>query len=159
MKKMIKYLTIGLVVFTVASCGEHSHDSDENHSHEEGSSVEISAENLLAVDYSIKGMVCSMGCAKTIEEEVAHMDGVANCTVDFESEKAHIEFDKTQLSEKEIIAQIESIADGQYKVEEYKEGKIEEIEDENTEGSDGQVEASIPSIEVPNLFNFFINQL
>ena len=33
-------------------------------------------ENYAAAEFTIKGMTCAMGCAKTIEKKLAKMDGV-----------------------------------------------------------------------------------
>jgi copper chaperone CopZ len=158
---------IGLIVVTfsflaiVTGCGN---GEDRNPAQEEQASDEVSTKNLLVVDYAIEGMVCAMGCAKTIQDEVADMDGVTACDVDFEEGKAEIEFDQSIVSEKEIIAKIESIADGQYKVNEWvekeKEEDVEEAEEEgNSENEETVTEVKLPSFEIPNLFTLLIDQL
>jgi len=117
------------------------------------------------VDYAVEGMVCSMGCAATIQEEVLGMEGVSDCEVSFENEKAHIEFDKALISEEELIAKIESVADGQYKVAgEWKEKEVEQdtkedVDESDNSESDELVEVSIPSFEIPNLFAFLLGRL
>ena len=113
MKKIGKfavYGVIGLMAFAVSACSEAGQDNSET------AEVTINEDDVLVAEYSIDGMVCAMGCAKTIQDEVADMSGVAACSVDFETGKAYIEFDKTQLNENEIIATIEGMADGMYKV-------------------------------------------
>ena len=44
-------------------------------------------------EFNIEGMTCAMGCAKTIENKLAHTNGVKSVTVDFEKTLATIEFD------------------------------------------------------------------
>ena len=161
MKSITK--TLGLVAvialfINVTSCSS----SDEN------ATIEINTENIIVADYAIDGMVCAMGCAKTIQDEVAEMEGVANCEVNYEEKTAHIEFDGGQLSENDVIAKIESLADGKYKVNELgnneaNEETIEEVEVDNVEeGEDSEesvVEVSLPSFEIPNLFELLFKQL
>lgn len=129
--------------------------------------TEIKAENIVVADFAIEGMVCAMGCAKTIEDEIGTLSGIAVSTVDFESGKAHFEYDKTQLTEKDIIAKIEGLADGQYKVSEWK-GEVESTdnaeqntsEESNATTKDkSKVSVKLPSIQIPNLFTFLINQV
>lgn len=131
--------------------------------------TEIKAENVVVADFAIEGMVCAMGCAKTIEEEILGMNGVAASTVDYESGKAHFEYDKTQLTEAELIAKIESLADGQYKVKPWVEPTEESVTEEtntstteestSAEEDKTKVKVKIPSFQIPNLFTFLINQV
>jgi len=118
----------------------------------------VAPENLVVVDYAIEGMVCAMGCAKTIQDEVADMAGVVACSVDFEEGKAHIEFDKSQLTEEDLITKIESIADGQYKVTVWEEEDIEEdstLEEGNSKNEKSAIKVMLPSFHLPNLSSFF----
>ncbi|MBI2279606.1 MAG: cation transporter [Bacteroidetes bacterium] len=129
--------------------------------------TEIKAENVVVADFAIDGMVCAMGCAKTIEDEVLGMNGVAASSVDYESGKAHFEYDKTQLTEAELIAKIESLADGQYHVKPWTEPTEESVTEISTEESSNtsteedkaKVKVKIPNFQIPNLFTFLINQV
>ncbi len=125
----------------------------------------VASGETVTVEYAVEGMVCSMGCAATIQDEVLGMEGVSACDVSFENEKAHVEFDNGLTSEEDIIAKIESVADGQYKVAgEWKEKVVEENNEEEVEGNDDNkteemVEVSLPSFEIPNLFAFLLGRL
>jgi mercuric ion binding protein len=78
---------------------------------------EIAAANLQTASFTIKGMTCAIGCAKTIQEELNGLDGVQNATVDFEKELATVSFDKTILSPEKLTKVVEATADGKsYKV-------------------------------------------
>ncbi|HQF48837.1 MAG TPA: heavy metal-associated domain-containing protein [Flavobacterium alvei] len=78
---------------------------------------EIAAANLQTASFTIKGMTCAIGCAKTIQEELNGLDGVQKATVDFEKEFATVSFDKTILSPEKITKVVEAAADGKsYKV-------------------------------------------
>jgi len=165
LNKITPIIVISLFFVSVIGCvNEEKPDSEESN---ETAKIEVAPENLLAVDYAVNGMVCAMGCAKTIQDEVATISGVAACNVDFEEGKAHIEYDKSQLSEKDIIAKIEGIADGQYKVSEWKEKENtdteEDVENETEEGNGEEEETiesvKLPTFEIPNLFTLLIDQL
>jgi len=159
MKAINKVFILLFVATIISSCGGNEKGNEEN------ASVEAAAGEIISVDYAIEGMVCAMGCAATIEKEIVGMAGVVVSDVDYEAGKAHFEFDESIVSEKEIIAKIESIADGQYKVGEWveKDNTEEAAPAEEAEGSEGEeesiVEVSLPSFEIPNLFTLLMDQI
>ena len=62
-------------------------------------------------------MTCAMGCAKTIEKELAEMNGVQKATVDFDKKEAIVEFDAAVLTPEKLYATVEATGDGAtYKV-------------------------------------------
>ena len=156
--KNLNYLFLSTVLF-VSACNSSTEEIAEK--------TEIKAENVVVADFAIEGMVCAMGCAKTIEEEVLGMNGVAVSSVDYETGKAHFEYDKTQLTEAELIAKIESLADGQYHVkpwtepieESATETSTEESSNTSTEEDKAKIKVKMPSFQIPNLFTFLINQV
>lgn len=78
---------------------------------------EIAASNLQTASFSIKGMTCEIGCAKTIQEELNGLEGVKIATVNFEKESATVSFDKTILTSAALTKVVEAAADGKtYKV-------------------------------------------
>lgn len=164
----MKYLTkeialvalMSILIISVSSCSSSEEDVVIE-------KTEINTDKIVVVDYAIDGMVCAMGCAKTIQDELSATNGVASCEVNYEEKTAHIEFDESQLTESEIIALIESLADGKYKVSKSEEKVVEEpaedveVEDAET-GEDSEnsvVEVSLPSFEIPNLFELLFKQL
>lgn len=62
--------------------------------------------------FTIEGMTCAMGCAKTIEEKLSAMDGVQKAEVNFEAKTATINFDRDKLQSADLKKAIESCADG-----------------------------------------------
>ena len=79
--------------------------------------VVISAENVQTASFEIEGMTCAIGCAKTIEEELSGLEGVQKATVDFDSKKATVVFDKTIQNQDNLTKVVEATADGKtYKV-------------------------------------------
>jgi mercuric ion binding protein len=67
--------------------------------------------------FNIEGMTCAIGCAKTIQEKLAGMDGVQKATVDFDKKTATVEFDATKQTPAKLLEAVESTGDGKtYKV-------------------------------------------
>lgn len=86
------------------------------------SATEQTATNEVAAkpetaSFSIEGMSCAMGCARTIEKKLAKLEGVNTAKVDYETKTAKVDFDAARLSPEKIVETVESAADGQtYKV-------------------------------------------
>ena len=79
--------------------------------------VVIAAQNVQTASFEIEGMTCAIGCAKTIEEELGALEGVQKATVDFDSKKATVIFDKTIQNQDNLTKVVEATADGKtYKV-------------------------------------------
>ena len=79
--------------------------------------VVIAPENVQTANFEIEGMTCAIGCAKTIEDELSALDGVQKATVDFDSKKATVVFDKTIQNQENLTKVVEGTADGKtYKV-------------------------------------------
>ena len=71
--------------------------------------------------FNIEGMTCAMGCAKTIEKELANLDGVQSATVDFDTKSDTVEFDGTVQTTESLVKVVEATGDGTtYKVENIK---------------------------------------
>lgn len=78
---------------------------------------EIAAENLQTASFSVEGMTCAVGCAKTIQEDLTGLDGVQKATVDFDTKLATVTFDKTVQTPEKLTKVVEAAADGKtYKV-------------------------------------------
>ena len=71
--------------------------------------------------FKIDGMTCAMGCAKTIENKLAGMDGVQKASVDFEKKTATVEYDAAIQTPEKLVETVEAVADGKtYKVSDVK---------------------------------------
>ena len=67
--------------------------------------------------FKIEGMTCAMGCAKTIENKLASLDGVQKATVNFDAKTATIEYDGNIQTPEKLSKTVEAVADGKtYKV-------------------------------------------
>ena len=62
--------------------------------------------------FTIEGMTCEIGCAKTIQEQLASMDGVQNATVDFDKKFATVEFDASKQTTELLLKAVEETGDG-----------------------------------------------
>ena len=82
---------------------------------------EIAAANLQTASFSVEGMSCAIGCAKTIQEDLTGLEGVQKATVDFETKLATVTFDKTVQTPEKLSKVVEAAADGKtYKVSDKK---------------------------------------
>ena len=113
-------LTITLASLLFVGCKEKTADTVSDTATENNTpkvKKEIAAENLQTASFSIDGMTCEIGCAKTIEKELNGLDGVQKATINFEKKSATISFDKTILKTENISKVVEATGDGKtYKV-------------------------------------------
>ena len=72
---------------------------------------------LASTSFKIDGMTCAVGCAKTIEKELAQTVGVKSATVDFDKKTAKVEYDMNAQSPEQLVQIVEKTGDGAtYKV-------------------------------------------
>jgi copper chaperone CopZ len=113
-------LTITLASLLFVGCKEKTTDPVSDVATENNTpkvKKEIPAANLQTASFSIEGMTCEIGCAKTIEKELNGLDGVQKATIDFKKKSATISFDKTILKTENISKVVEATGDGKtYKV-------------------------------------------
>ena len=117
----IKYIaTLLLASLLFVGCKEKTDEAISDTEIETGApkvKKEFAVANLQTASFTIKGMTCAIGCAKTIQEELNGLDGVQKATVNFEKELATVSFDKTILSPEKLTKVVEATADGKtYKV-------------------------------------------
>lgn len=79
--------------------------------------VVIAPENVQTASFTIEGMTCAVGCAKTIEEELSNLEGVEKAAVDFDKKTATVTFDKTIQNPENLTKIVQETGDGKtYKV-------------------------------------------
>lgn len=113
-------LTFGMVSTLLFSCKETASKPTTDDA-KETSATEQKAPAVAAkpetASFKIEGMTCAMGCAKTIEKELAAMKGVQKAAVDFDKKEATVEFDAAVLTPEKLFATVEATGDGAtYKV-------------------------------------------
>ena len=72
----------------------------------------IAAENVQTASFTIEGMTCAVGCAKTIEKELSNLEGVEKATVDFDKKLATVTFDKTVQNPEKLTKVVQETGDG-----------------------------------------------
>lgn len=112
--KTFKYFgLILLLLFTVSSC--------KNETQPEIKTVDIEvAEKTATLDpnahyakaeFGIEGMTCAMGCARTIEKNIAAMEGVKSAKVDFDTQLAMVEYDDAKVTPIALEAAVKKTGD------------------------------------------------
>jgi len=96
-----KILLIAVAVVFSVAC--------KNNDTPEVKTVETDSANLTAfsedkdvvyakAEFEIEGMTCAIGCARTIEKNIAKMDGVKFAKVDFDKKLAMVEYDQAKVT-------------------------------------------------------------
>ncbi len=67
------------------------------------------------VKFKISGMVCEIGCAKTIATKLYQQEGVLKANVVFKDSLATVEFDANKTNKTKIMNIVKGLAGGQYK--------------------------------------------
>lgn len=75
--------------------------------------------NYAKAEFTIDGMTCAMGCAKTIERKIADMEGVKSAAVDFDRKLAMVEYDVDKVTPNSLTETVAKAGD-MYKVSDMK---------------------------------------
>lgn len=62
-------------------------------------------------EFTIDGMTCAIGCAKSIEKKIANMEGVKFATVDFDRKLAMVEYNEAKVTPTSLEATVAKVAD------------------------------------------------
>jgi copper chaperone CopZ len=118
--KVITVLAVAITFFV----GCKKNETKSSDSLETVSKKEITAAlKPQTASFTIDGMTCPEGCAKTIEKKLSGMDGVQSAKVDFDKKQATVNFDLDKLKSDDLVKAVESTGDGQtYKVSNVKTG-------------------------------------
>ena len=108
-------ITLGILIATASifmSCKKETTETKT-----ETASVSPTIAKVETASFNIEGMTCAMGCAKTIENKLANLDGVQKASVDFDKKTATIQYDATIQTPEKLVETVEAVADGKtYKV-------------------------------------------
>lgn len=69
--------------------------------------MEKTEANAETVQLKVEGMSCQEGCANSIDRMLKQQDGIVKNKTTFDSGTSEIQYDKSKVSEKEIISLIE----------------------------------------------------
>jgi mercuric ion binding protein len=112
MKKLILFIPF----YVTCACTEQSHSSEVTSDIIENIEPEANASST----FTIEGMTCEIGCVRTVKSHLSKMKGVIDINIDFDTARVKdystVNFDDRFVSEADIKAEIESIANGLYKV-------------------------------------------
>lgn len=72
----------------------------------------IAPENVQTASFTIEGMTCAVGCAKTIEAKLSDLEGVEKAAVDFDKKTATVTFDKTIQNPESLTKVVQETGDG-----------------------------------------------
>ncbi len=67
--------------------------------------------NLFEASFSISGMMCKMGCAKAIENNLSKMEGVQKASVDFETSIATVLYNSSLLKTDDLAVTVINTGD------------------------------------------------
>lgn len=112
MKSLKNIFIVAALVLFAFSC--------KNETKAEIKTVEAATETAKTLDpnatyakaeFTIDGMTCEMGCAKTIEKKIAKMEGVKSATVDFEKKLAVVEYNTALVTPSNLEETVTKVAD------------------------------------------------
>ena len=123
MKVLQNILALVLVVTIITACKNET--KPEVRTVEVETAVKTAKKELdpnatyAKAEFTIDGMTCEIGCARTIEKKIAKMDGVKSATVDFDRRLAMVEYDEALVNHSSLEATVTKTADI-YKVSDMK---------------------------------------
>lgn len=120
MKNLKNIVLALLMTLSLASCKQENKEVTAEETKKEAVS-ESDLAKMQTASFTIDGMTCAMGCAKTIENKLAEQEGVGQAVVDFDTKIATVKFDTEKQSLESLTKTIEDVAGGDsYKVTESK---------------------------------------
>ncbi|AUP79839.1 heavy-metal-associated domain-containing protein [Flavivirga eckloniae] len=121
MNALRNIIAIVMVVLITISC--------KNEKKPEVKTVEVATETTskeldpnatyAKAEFTIDGMTCAVGCAKTIEKKISKMEGVKSATVDFDRKLAMVEYNEAKVTPVLLEETVTKVADV-YKVSDMK---------------------------------------
>jgi mercuric ion binding protein len=120
MKTLKNIIALAVVVLITLNC--------KNEAKPEVKTVEVATKTSNTMDpnatyakaeFTIDGMTCAIGCAKTIEKNISKMEGVKSVTVDFDRKLAMVEYNEAKVTPTSLEETVTKVADI-YKVSDMK---------------------------------------
>lgn len=62
-------------------------------------------------EFTVEGMTCAVGCARTIEKKLAKMEGVKSAKVDFEGKLAMVEYDEAKVTTNALEETVSNVSE------------------------------------------------
>lgn len=159
------FLVFSLLVFA-SSCENSSSATTETADNTEITYADAVADGneKLVASLAIDGMSCEMMCGGKIAKTLKELEGVKDVEIDFtEIDKqsfAIVEYDSKVISEKEMIAAVNAIADGIYKVKAVKVTHYKlAVKDAKVKDNNEEVASYKPVVryKLPNIFSALVS--
>ena len=107
--KSLLFLLISLLF--VIGCNQQPKPEDKVVTTTTNISENVIDNNLFEASFSISGMMCKMGCAKAIENNLNKMEGVQNASVDFETSIATVFYNSSLLKTEDLALTVLNTGD------------------------------------------------
>ena len=108
MKSFVFSLTL---LFAVFACTQHSKPEIKEVSTTAQMNGKVIDGELSETSFSISGMMCKMGCAKTIETNLSKMEGVQEASVDFETSLATVLYNSSIVQTNDLVKTVTDTGD------------------------------------------------
>jgi len=108
MKSFVFSLTF---LFAVFACTQHSNPEIKEVSTTAQMNGKIIEGELSEISFSISGMMCKMGCAKTIETNLSKLEGVQEASVDFEASLATVVYNSSIVQTDDLAKTVTDTGD------------------------------------------------
>ena len=108
MKSFVFSLTL---LFAVFACTQHSKPEIKEVSTTAQMNGKVIDGELSETSFSISGMMCKMGCAKTIETNLSKMEGVQEASVDFETSLATVLYNSSIVQTDDLVRTVTDTGD------------------------------------------------
>jgi len=123
MKTIRNLLFVSVLALVAISCKNETKPeikTVETVAKEEITQVELDPNATYAkAEFTIEGMTCAVGCAKTIEKKLAKMEGVKSAKVDYDKKLAMVEYDDSKVTTTTLEETVQKVGDS-YTVKEMK---------------------------------------
>lgn len=112
MKKLRNIFTILMLATFIIAC--------KNEAKPEVKTVEVETITAKTTDpnatyakaeFTIDGMTCAVGCAKTIESKLGKMEGVKSAKVDFDTKLAMVEYNEAKVTPNSLVETVAKVGD------------------------------------------------
>ena len=111
MKSFVFSLTL---LFAVFACTQHSKPEIKEVSTTAQMNGKVIDGELSETSFSISGMMCKMGCAKTIETNLSKMEGVQEASVDFETSLATVIYNPSIVQTDDLFKTVKDTGDSYF---------------------------------------------
>lgn len=122
--KLFSKITCAFLLFFTLSCKDNQTPEIKTVDTETETAVKEMDPNATyaKAEFTIEGMTCAIGCAKTIEKKLAGMDGVQSASVDFDKKLAMVVYNEAKVTPELLNETVSKVGDS-YKVTDMKTGE------------------------------------